>query len=143
MDAMSNNTEKICGPVTISLSNIRDGSVVFTATVGFLNGNADAVAAYKTALASDATAIFGNTYNVTVDTSSIADASVTNPSKSLHPNNVFSCLVSALASLLLLLKHSKAFYACSATGASSGAGAVKISLAGLVTAIVTVLLVAG
>ena len=81
VSAMTENIQKISGPVTVTLSNIHDGSVVFTSTVAFLNGNSDAVSAYKTALTTNAQAIFGTAYAVKVDTSSIQDATVANPSK--------------------------------------------------------------
>ena len=82
VDVITANIEKISGPVTVALSNIRTpGSVVFTSTVGFLNGNDASVAAYKTALTSSASSIFGSTYAVQVDAASIQDTSVSNPSK--------------------------------------------------------------
>ena len=74
--------EKISGPVTVSISDIMNpGSVIFTTTVDFLNGDAASATAYKTALTSSASSIFGSTYAVQVDTSTIKDATVANPSK--------------------------------------------------------------
>ena len=85
IDVITTNIEKISGPVTVALSNIQaPGSVVFTTTVGFLNGDASSVAAYKTALTSSSSSIFGSSYAVQVDDASIADATVSNPSKCLH-----------------------------------------------------------
>lgn len=81
-DAMKAGIEKISGPVTVTLSDIHAGSVVFTTTVGFLNGNTDAVAAYKTALKENPSSIYGSSYQVTVDTASIKDAEVSNPGES-------------------------------------------------------------
>ena len=82
VNVMTANVEKISGPVTVTLSNIMNsGSVVFTTTVGFLDGDATSAAAYKTALTSSASSIFGSTYAVQVDASSITDATVDNPSK--------------------------------------------------------------
>lgn len=78
---MTTNLAKICGPVSVTLSNIRSGSVIFTSTVAFLNGNSASATAYKTALASDVASIFGDTYSVSVDTGSIQDTTAANTGK--------------------------------------------------------------
>ena len=82
---MEANIKKFAGPVTVDVSNVKPGSVVFDTTVAFLNGQNSSASAYKAALASDVLSIYGTTYGsmVTVNTSSITDSTVHNPSKHL------------------------------------------------------------
>ena len=82
---LEGNIEKFAGPVTVDVSNVKSGSVVFDTTVAFLNGQNASASAYKAALTSNVQSIYGSTYGsmVTVNTSTIVDTTAPNPSKHL------------------------------------------------------------
>ena len=74
--ALTNNIAGLSGPCVVVIDAIRPGSVMVTTSVTFLSGDSDGVEAYKTALNSSSSSVFGS-YAATVDTSSITTA---NPS---------------------------------------------------------------
>ncbi len=74
------NIQKLSGPVSVSIPNggITAGSVNVQTSVVFLNGDADSVEAYKSAMRSSSSSVFG-TFAATVDPNTISESNTTNP----------------------------------------------------------------
>ncbi|DBB01964.1 TPA: hypothetical protein ACH3X1_000553 [Trebouxia sp. C0004] len=79
LTTLSNNIEKLSGPVSVSIfdGGITPGSVNVQTLVVFLNGDADSVEAYKSAMRSSSS-VFG-TFAATVDPNTISESNTTNP----------------------------------------------------------------
>ncbi|KAA6419696.1 MAG: hypothetical protein FRX49_10420 [Trebouxia sp. A1-2] len=80
LTTLSNNIEKLSGPIQVSIPNggITPGSVNVQTSVVFLNGDADSVEAYKSAMRSSSSSVFG-TFAAVVDPNTISESNTTNP----------------------------------------------------------------
>ncbi|DBB14918.1 TPA: hypothetical protein ACH3X3_004515 [Trebouxia sp. C0006] len=80
LTTLSNNIEQLSGPVSVSIPNggITPGSINVQTSVVFLNGDADSVEAYKSAMRSSSSSVFG-TFAATVDPNTISESNTTNP----------------------------------------------------------------
>jgi len=80
LTTLSNNNEKLSGPIQVSIPDggITPGSVNVQTSVVFLNGGADSVEAYKSAMRSSSSSVFG-TFAATVDPNTISESNTTNP----------------------------------------------------------------
>ena len=77
--ALTHNLAGLSGPCVVVIAAIRPGSVIVTTSVTFLSGDSGGVEAYKSALNSSSSSVFGS-YAVNVDTSTITQSTTNNPS---------------------------------------------------------------
>ncbi|DBA66831.1 TPA: hypothetical protein ACH3X2_001966 [Trebouxia sp. C0005] len=91
LTTLSNNIEKLSGPIQVSIPNggITPGSVNVQTSVVFLNGDADSVEAYKSAMRSSSSSVFG-TFAAVVDPNTISESNTTNPQSGRAHNQIQS-----------------------------------------------------
>jgi len=77
---LQTNIEKLSGPVqaSIPIGGITSGSVNVQTSVVFLNGNSGSVEAYKSAMTSSSSSVFGS-YAAEVDANTISQSTTSNP----------------------------------------------------------------
>jgi len=118
LTTLSNNNEKLSGPIQVSIPDggITPGSVNVQTSVVFLNGDADSVEAYKSAMRSSSSSVFG-TFAATVDPNTISESNTTNPqagrahnqTQTIYLNDMLMIIVQCMIHTLKCMSHYRIF----------------------------------